>query len=74
MWRVCSGILLYLLDVAFRMAQQVQPVRISDVSACKSATLATIHFNADPHTPIKPIQAWPSLIFRFLCQLHKCIA
>ena len=53
----CSvGILLYLLDIAFRLAQQVQPVVVSNVSACKSATLATMHFNADPHTPIKPIQ------------------
>ena len=53
-----AGILLYLLDIAFRLAQQVQPVVVSNVSACKSATLATLHFNADPHTPIKPIQVW----------------
>ena len=51
-----AGILLYLLDIAFRVAQQAQPVVISNASACKSATLATLHFNADPHTPIKPIQ------------------
>ncbi|CAL5218771.1 g490 [Coccomyxa viridis] len=50
------GILLYLLDMAFRVAQQAQPVVVSNVSVCKSATLATLHFNADPNTPIKPIQ------------------
>ena len=43
--------LLYLLDIAFRLAQQVQPVVVSNVSACKSATLATLHFNADPPHP-----------------------
>ena len=51
-----AGILLYLLDLAFRVAQQAQPVVVSNVSVCKSATLATLHFNADPHTPVKPIQ------------------
>lgn len=56
MCSILAGILLYLLDVAFRMAQQAQPVVVSNVSVCKSATLATLHFNADPHTPIKPIQ------------------
>ena len=29
---------------------------VSNVSVCKSATLATLHFEADPKTPIKPIQ------------------
>ena len=60
-----AGILLYLLDIAFRLAQQVQPVVVSNVSACKSATLATMHFNADPHTPIKPIQVWCSRQWRY---------
>ena len=53
---VCAGLLLYLLDVAFRCAQQVQPVHVSKVAACKSATLATLHFDTDPFTPIKPVQ------------------
>ena len=64
------GILLYLLDIAFRLAQQVQPVVVSNVSACKSATLATLHFNADPHTPIKPIQVCCSLSNR--CCFSGC--
>ena len=55
----CAGLLLYLLDVAFRCAQQVQPVHVSKVAACKSATLATLHFDTDPFTPIKPVQVIP---------------
>lgn len=51
-----AGLLLYLLDVTFRMAQQVQPVKVSRVQACRSATLATLEFNTDPHTTIKPVQ------------------
>ncbi|CAL8470322.1 g9864 [Coccomyxa elongata] len=50
------GLLLYLLDVTLRMAQQVQPVRITRVGACPSATLATLEFNTDPYTPVKPVQ------------------
>lgn len=51
-----AGLLLYLLDVTFRCAQQAQPVRITKSQPCKSATLATLHFDADPFTPIKPVQ------------------
>ena len=52
----CAGLLLYLLDVTLRMAQQVQPVKITRVNACPSATLATLEFNTDPYTPVKPVQ------------------
>ncbi len=61
-----AGLLLYLLDVTFRIAQQVQPVRISRVKACKSATLATLEFDTDPYTTIKPVQVG-SMIRRRSC-------
>jgi hypothetical protein len=52
-----AGLLLYLLDVTFRCAQQAQPVHVTKAQPCRSATLATLHFDADPFTPIKPVQA-----------------
>lgn len=52
----CAGLLLYLLDVTLRMAQQARPVKITGVDACPSATLATLEFNMDPYTPVKPVQ------------------
>ena len=52
-----AGLLLYLLDVTFRCAQQAQPVHVARAQPCRSATLATLHFEADPFTPIKPVQA-----------------
>lgn len=72
---VAAGLLLYLLDVTFRMAQQVQPVKISRVQACKSATLATLEFNTDPHTSIKPVQVCCCLLvqaFTLLLAQHSC--
>ena len=63
---VLQEILLYLLDIAFRLAQQVQPVVVSNVSACKSATLATMHFNADPP---HPYQAYPGMVLTAMAVL-----
>lgn len=64
----CAGLLLYLLDVTLRMAQQVQPVRITRVDACPSATLATLEFNTDPYTPVMPVQVfWHTMLYSLQC-------
>lgn len=68
-----AGLLLYLLDVTLRMSQQMQPVKIKQVNACPSATLATLEFNTDPYTPVKPVQVCFVAFLGFLTSELSCV-
>ena len=52
-----AGLILYLLDVTFRIAQQAYPVRLRVASVHDNSQLATLQFDMDPLTPQDPIQA-----------------
>lgn len=53
-----AGLLLYLLDVQFRMAQRAQPVQLCSVAACSgNERLAALQLHADVHWPMRPVQA-----------------
>ena len=52
-----AGLILYLLDVTFRIAQQAYPVRLRVASVHDKGQLATLQFDMDPLTPQDPIQA-----------------
>ena len=51
-----AGLILYLLDVTFRIAQQAYPVRLRIASVHNESRLATLQFDMDPLTPQDPIQ------------------
>ena len=59
-----AGLILYLLDVTFRIAQQAYPVRLRVASVHDKAQLATLQYDMDPLTPQDPIQA--SLLWSLL--------
>ena len=54
MWH--TGLLLYLLDVTFRLAQQSFPVRLHLGSVDASGQLGQIHLRMDPAYPMQPLQ------------------
>ncbi len=56
-----AGVLLYMVDCAFRVLQQAQPVHITRADASADGSLVTVHFHAGPFTPIHAIQACPAL-------------
>jgi len=56
-----AGVLLYMVDCAFRVLQQAQPVHITRADASADGSLVTVHFRAGPFTPIHAIQARPAL-------------
>ena len=56
-----AGVLLYMVDCAFRVLQQAQPVHITRADASADGSLVTVHFHAGPFTPIHAIQARPAL-------------
>ena len=54
---VRAGLILYLLDITFRIAQQAYPVRLRIASVHEKSQLATLQFDMDPLTHQDPIQA-----------------
>ena len=57
----CAGLILYLLDVTFRLAQLAYPVRLRIASVHDKSQLATLQFDMDPITPQDPIQVRSNL-------------
>ncbi len=55
-----AGVLLYMVDLAFRVLQQAQPVHITRCDASADGSLVTVHFRAGPFTPIHAIQVPPA--------------
>ena len=53
---VRAGVLLYMVDLAFRVLQQAQPVHITRCDMSVDGSLVTVHFRAGPFTPIHAIQ------------------
>ena len=45
-----------MVDLAFRVLQQAQPVHITRCDASVDGSLVTVHFRAGPFTPIHAIQ------------------
>jgi len=60
---VHAGLILYLLDVTFRIAQQAYPVRLRIASVHDESQLATLQFDMDPLTPQDPIQVDSAELF-----------
>ncbi|KAK9845990.1 hypothetical protein WJX81_007894 [Elliptochloris bilobata] len=50
------GVLLYMVDLAFRVLQQAQPIHITRCDMSVDGSLVTVHFRAGPFTPIHAIQ------------------
>ena len=67
-----AGLILYLLDVTFRIAQQAYPVRLRIASVHDNAQLATLQFDMDPLTPQDPIQA-SLLILHITCEILQTL-
>ncbi len=65
-----AGVLLYMVDCAFRVLQQAQPVHITRADASADGSLVTVLFHAGPFTPIHAIQARP--VLETWCHLGPC--
>ena len=51
-----------MVDLAFRVLQQAQPVHITRCDASADGSLVTVHFRAGPFTPIHAIQVSPAWV------------
>ena len=61
-----TGLILYFMDVAFRIMQQAQCVTLSRSQVAANRSLITLHMPITRFTPIRPVQVSQSL-----CRRHR---
>jgi len=65
-----AGLLLYLLDVQFRMAQRAQTVHLCHVTVSSNEHLAAVQLHVDPGCKVQPVQVRICHPIPLLVMLH----